>query len=63
MLKLAIIDDDATIRKLLEKIVSRSFPEYQIDVYSNPFDLLECCADYKAILTDNNMPIMNGVEL
>lgn len=61
--KLLIVDDDRIIRKTLMKLLSIS--DYSLYEAENGLKALEIIKQYKPeiIITDINMPLMNGIEL
>ncbi|RAX57052.1 AAA family ATPase [Helicobacter monodelphidis] len=61
-MKIAIIEDDINMRKGLEIALSE-YPEFQIISFKNAKDALKKLDDsYELIVTDINMPGMDGIE-
>jgi two-component system NtrC family response regulator len=60
--KIAIVEDDINMRKSLE-IAMSSYDEYEIKSFKNAKDALKALDDtYDLIITDINMPGMDGIE-
>ena len=61
-MKIAIVEDDINMRKSLE-IAMGDFKEYEIKTFKNAVDALKKLDDsYDLIITDINMPKMDGLE-
>ncbi len=61
-MKIAIVEDDINMRKSLE-IAMGSLKEYEIKTFKNAKDALKALDDsYDLIITDINMPGMDGIE-
>jgi len=61
-LKIAIVEDDINMRKSLE-IAMGDFKEFEIKTFKNAIDALKKLDDsYDLIITDINMPKMDGIE-
>ncbi|MGE5328891.1 MAG: response regulator [Deltaproteobacteria bacterium] len=65
--RLLIVDDSERIRDALTDILRKVFNEYQIDNAKNGKEAIEIVEvaenPYDLIITDLNMPFMNGYEL
>lgn len=63
--RLAYIDDDEAIAFLMKRILGRA--GYHVTTYVQPEEALrqiaKRCRDFDVVLTDYNMPRMNGIEL
>jgi len=60
---LMIIEDDPTLRMLLSYMVKMHRPQINIIECENGKDaLMNMTSDIQLIFTDNNMPILTGVE-
>jgi two-component system NtrC family response regulator len=60
--KIAIVEDDINMRKSLE-IAMGDFKEFEIKTFKNAKDALKILDDtYNLIITDINMPGMDGIE-
>ena len=64
MSKILVVDDSAFDRRLTSSILERS-SEYHVTSASNGKEALECLknVDFDLVITDLNMPEMNGLEL
>ncbi len=65
MSKILIIEDEAAIRRVLTKIISNEYKDYQIEEAEDGaigFHMIEK-ADYDLVLCDIKMPKMDGVEV
>ena len=61
-MKIAIVEDDINMRKSLE-IAMSSYDEYEIKSFKNAKDALKALDEsYDLIITDINMPGMDGIE-
>ncbi len=61
-MKIAIVEDDINMRKSLE-IAMNDFKEFEIKTFKNAKDALKALDDsYNLIITDINMPGMDGIE-
>ena len=61
-MKIAIVEDDINMRKSLE-IAMGDYKEFQIKTFKNAKDALKALDDsYDLIITDINMPGMDGIE-
>ncbi|NVK33187.1 MAG: response regulator [Rhodobacteraceae bacterium] len=60
-----IVDDSATVRKIVEKVLQRSIFNLDIDHAHNGASAIEAIQNksYRIIFTDFNMPGMSGIEL
>ena len=62
MVKIAIVEDDINMRKSLE-IAMEEYKEFEIKTFKNPKDALKILDEsYELIITDINMPGMDGIE-
>lgn len=63
MMKIAIVEDDINMRKSLE-IAFSDLPEFEVKTFKNARDALKNLDDtYELVVTDINMPGMDGIEL
>ena len=61
-MKIAIVEDDINMRKSLEIDMS-DYKEFEIKTYKNAKDALKSLDDsYDLVITDINMPGMDGIE-
>jgi two-component system NtrC family response regulator len=61
-MKIAIVEDDINVRKSLE-IAMSEYKEFKIETFKNPQDALKKLDDsYELIVTDLNMPKIDGIE-
>lgn len=61
-MKIAIVEDDINMRKSLE-IAMEEYKEFEIKTFKNPKDALKALDEsYELIITDINMPGMDGIE-
>ena len=61
-MKIAIVEDDINMRKSLE-IAMSDYPQYEIHTFKSPKDALKKLDDsYGLIISDINMPGMDGIE-
>lgn len=61
--KIAIIEDDINMRKSLQ-IAMSDYPEFELQTFKNPKEALRVLDDsFELIITDINMPQMDGIEL
>ena len=61
-MKIAIVEDDINMRKSLE-IAMEDYKEFEIKTFKNPKDALKALDEsYELIITDINMPGMDGIE-
>lgn len=61
-MKIAIVEDDINMRKSLE-IAMSDYPSYEISTFKNARDALKKLDDsYELIISDINMPGMDGLE-
>ena len=62
-----IADDEPTIRKLNSMVVEREFPDYNIELFEDGKQLnkrlSENLEDICLVITDNEMPVINGSEI
>ena len=65
MYKLILVDDETSERRLIEKIIKKTFPELDIVSFNNGFDSENYIKEHGAdiLLTDIRMPGMTGLEL
>ncbi|MEK5161829.1 response regulator [Paenibacillus macerans] len=66
MLRIAIVDDEASIREGLGKMIGRESGRFVVDgLFSNGQDVLDYLgeADLDVIVTDIRMPVVDGLEL
>ncbi|MBC7643025.1 MAG: sigma-54-dependent Fis family transcriptional regulator [Flavobacterium sp.] len=65
MSKILIIEDEAAIRRVLNKILSEESPTYQVEDAEDGLQGLEKIKnqDYDLVLCDIKMPKMDGIEL
>lgn len=62
-MKIAIVEDDINMRKSLE-IAFGDLPDYEVKTFKNAKDALKNLDDsYELVVTDINMPGMDGIEL
>jgi DNA-binding NtrC family response regulator len=65
--KIYIADDYNSTRELLLEIVGESLPNYEVRAFPDGKSLLEAIDlyhdDIEAVVTDNNMPNMNGLDV
>lgn len=67
--KIYIADDNSTDRKLLAYMLEDAFPDYdgkicEFDNGKSLYEkLMENNEEVKVVLTDNNMPLMRGLEV
>lgn len=65
-LSIVFLDDEAPLRDLASRLMPISFPKFDVTVKTgeNGLVLAELVRTYKpqCIITDNNMPGMNGIE-
>jgi len=62
---LLIVEDEVTARKALVRMVSRRFPDCTIYSAGNSIQGLELFKQFNPdiVMTDINMPVMDGVEM
>lgn len=61
-IKLAIVDDEMSILKVLEKYFTKS-ERYDVSIYSNPITAVASIDEsFDIVLMDIMMPQMNGIE-
>lgn len=65
MSKILIIEDEASIRKVLHNILTEEFPEHEIDVAEDGLEGLEVLKKERIdlVLCDIKMPKMDGMEV
>lgn len=65
--KIYIADDEEMHRFLLREILEDSFPKYKLYEFENGKSLFESIKsnyrDISLVLTDHNMPLMNGLDV
>jgi len=62
MIKIAIVDDEISILKVLEKFLSKS-GKFNITTYTNPVVAVDSIdSSFDIILMDIMMPQLNGIE-
>lgn len=63
--KALIVDDSATVRRIVEKVLMKSIFDLEIDQAEDGPSALKKVKDceYRIIFSDFNMPEMNGIEL
>ena len=64
-LKVLLVDDDENFVFLVKELILNYSPETDIHVEKNGYDALESLKKscYDILITDFNMPVMNGLEL
>jgi len=60
-IKILVIEDDRLMLKLLTKVLSDSYLVYSCENGRKALEIID--DSYSLILTDINMPILNGVEV
>ena len=61
-MKVAVVEDDINLRKALE-ISLKDYPEFDVELFKGPKDALKKLDDsFDLIVTDVNMPQMDGLE-
>ncbi|GAB6045798.1 hypothetical protein JCM11957_13960 [Caminibacter profundus] len=65
MKKILIVEDDELNRIVIKEMINILFPKIKIDIASNGKEALEQLEknSYNLIISDINMPIINGIEL
>jgi len=60
-----VVDDSATVRRIVEKVLKKSIFDLEVDQAEDGPSALEKVkvSEYKIIFSDFNMPEMNGIEL
>ncbi len=63
--RILIVEDDITVQKLYHKIIANNLPNFEIKVAANGYEAISVYKDYlpTIIITDHDMPLMNGVQL
>lgn len=65
-MKIMLVDDSSTIRRVLKNVMGRMFVEevefFEAENGQEAFDLLKKNKDISLIFLDYNMPIMNGEQ-
>lgn len=62
--KIIIAEDEEALRSLYQEVIVRAFPDAQIEAVTNGADLVDKLRqeEYHLVLSDDNMPRMNGLE-
>lgn len=62
--QIMIVDDERSVMRSYEKILSRHFPYDRIEVVANGFDAIELFRKHRhdVLIMDLNMPVMNGIK-
>ncbi|SHM91457.1 Response regulator receiver domain-containing protein [Roseibium suaedae] len=63
--KVLVVDDSATVRRIVMKVLQKSIFDLEIDEAVDGLDAIEAVKKnpYRLVFTDFNMPNMNGIEL
>lgn len=64
-LSMLVVDDDELARKMLKIMFSKKYPDVGVHIAENGVVGLKMFREYQPniVLTDNDMPIMTGVEM
>ena len=66
MSKILIVEDEESIQRVLQKIITKEFSKYKIQSAEDGLaavELLKANSDIKVVLCDIKMPKMDGVEV
>lgn len=63
--RILIVEDDAAVQKFYTKIIDNDLPNFEVKVAGNGYEAISLYKDYlpTVIITDHDMPLMNGVQL
>ena len=64
-MNILVVDDSKTIQRMLQNLLKHKLPDANIDVADDgrqAYKLIQT-TNYALVLTDWNMPVMNGLEL
>jgi len=64
-MNILVVDDSKTIQRMLQNLLKHKLPDANIDVADDGKQAykLTQTTNYALVITDWNMPIMNGIEL